>query len=157
MASALGGDAVEEFDFGDLNDSYTACREETVEAMKTLAGTAETGLSRLFPLIKIEIVRDAWQALGLLVSRLVVNLAQWSSETGSASFRRVAAWSAVVNIFAFDWGEFQYVTKEFIEAVRTAGYVITGLLALAALVGYTWFVQVAVYEQTDEKREGHEG
>ena len=48
MASALGSDAVEEFDFGDLNDSYTACREETVEAMKTLAGTAETGLSRLF-------------------------------------------------------------------------------------------------------------
>ena len=72
MASALGSDAVEEFDFGDLkvNDSYTACREETVEAMKTLAGTAETGLSRLFPLIKIEIVRDAWQALGFIVKPL---------------------------------------------------------------------------------------
>ena len=113
--------------------------------MKVLAGAAEEGLEKFLPLIKLEIFRDAWQTLGMLFSRLFRGVSE------GVVAAAVVVWSTIGNIIAIDWGEI--VSS---PAIISAAWGVLAITALVVTVMFGWFVWVAIQDQGDTLRDGHE-
>lgn len=86
-------------DWGDLEDFYTAARGETAEALMKLKGALEEGWAAVLPLIKVEIFRDVYQALGMFFSKLFAGAKEGMNAVAKTIFGFIG------NILAFDWAE----------------------------------------------------
>ncbi len=144
---------VVEASFDGVSELYTACRDETGEALARLAG-ATAGCCQdhcvnlcggAVDLIKFEVFRDVFQALGTFFSRL------FQGVKGGVTALGVAIWGFFGSIAAID-----FVTAMGKKNLIIIGIVILVAVGLVALFYFFWFLFVAVTKQQDNLRMGHE-
>ncbi|CAD7927441.1 unnamed protein product [Amoebophrya sp. A25] len=140
QGAALVTDGIE-----DLQPLYKMARSEVTDAMNALVGATVTGCAACMDLLKLEIFRDVFQALGVFFARLFAGVSGGLTATGTA------IWGFIGNLIAIDWGEIIPVKVLIIVAI--VALVIVAII----LVGFfIWFLYIAITEQTDALREGHE-
>ncbi|CAD7955279.1 unnamed protein product [Amoebophrya sp. A120] len=131
--------------FGELGDVYKVARSEVTDAINALAGATVTGCAACMDLIKLEIFRDVFQALGLFFSKLFAGLSEGAGAVGAA------IWGFVGNLIAIDWGAMIPV-----ETLIIIGIVLLVIVAVLVVISFAYFLYVAITQQQDELREGHE-
>ena len=60
--------------FGELEPLYKIARSEVTEAMNAIVGAAQQGCAACMDLLKLEIFRDVFQAIGLFFSKLFAGI-----------------------------------------------------------------------------------
>mmetsp|Transcript_77 Transcript_77/g.148 ORF Transcript_77/g.148 Transcript_77/m.148 type:complete len:945 (+) Transcript_77:2-2836(+) len=113
--------------------------------MLALTGAAAEGCAKCMDLLKLEIFRDVFQALGMFFAKLFSGLSE------GMAFIGVAVWGTIGNIVAIDWGE--VVKSPIFIAVAITLLVIVAVFVIFAFI---YFMYLAIAKQSDALREGHE-
>ena len=128
--------AAKSVDFGAVTELYSDARGNLTYALAAAAGAAVS----LLDLIKIEVIRDFFQFLGLFIS----NLASGAMESANVVFGRIA------NIISFD---LSFVVPSISPTVI---YVIIAIFAIIIIIAYGWALWATSSMQADEIRQGKE-
>ena len=125
-------------DFESVGKLYSDARGTLNTALAAAAGAAVS----LFSLIKLEVLRDFFQLLGLFVA----NLASGAMEVANVVFGRIA------NIISFDFG---FALPE-VENLIVVVYVLIGIAAVIITIAYLWVLYTTADIQVDVIRQGKE-
>ena len=128
--------AAKSVDFGAVTELYSDARSNLSYALAAAAGAAVS----LLDLIKIEVIRDFFQFLGLFIA----NLASGAMEAANVVFGRIA------NIISFD---LSFVVPSISPTVI---YIIIAVLAIIIIIAYIWALWATSSMQADEIRQGKE-